>query len=293
MAEQLAELTSLRGKSSAKLQMLSHRLERDATAFEECLPRLTAMRAVHSRQLHDVMHLLSSERIRQEVSRMQSDSEASLFRLGAGRAFAQLGQRLHGLFDAAEIGVAEIDQMLAASHRQMNAEFGFALAAAPKPALAAYRRELRRIETAYGQYFGLTKIWRLSERGFLAQFLQVLLSRLRVVFENAAVEVELWGKTSTTQMESQLRERRRGLLARRDAFNRIQMAGGELERRIKEVETQDDHLQQVEARVAEAMDGLRILAATGPRPGAAQGPDAGPRLELVHSSDGLASRGAA
>jgi hypothetical protein len=293
LAEQLAELTSLRGKSSAKLQMLSQRQQRDAAAFEECLPKLTAMRAVHARQLAEVMQLLSSERVRQEVSRMQTDADASLFRLGAKRAFAQLGQRLHGLIDAAEVGIGEIDQMLAAGHRQMNAEFGFALASAAKPSLAGCRRELRRIETAYGQYFGLTKIWRLSERGFLAQFLQVLLSRLRVVFENAAVDVELWGKASTMQMETQLRERRRGLFARRDAFSRIQVAGGELERRIDEVQAQDEHLQRVEQRIAKVTDGLRVLAAAGPRSPSAAAVEPGPRLELVHSAESTVSRGAA
>ena len=295
MAEQLAELQSLRGKSSAKLQMMSRRLQHDASAFEECLPRLTAMRAVHSRQLSNVMHQLSSDCVRQEVARMQSDSEASLFRLGAGRAFEQLGARLHELFDAAEAGVLEIDQMLAASHRQMNAEFGFALAAAPKPALGAYRRELRRIEAAYGKYFGVTRLWRLSERGFLAQFIQVLLSRLRVVFENAAVEVELWGKTTTTQLESQLRERRRGLHSRRDAFSRIELAGDELERRIVEVQSHDGHLRLVHDRIAEAVDGLRILAATGPRGEGATGnaEATGPRLELVRSQEATGSRGAA
>lgn len=297
LADQLAELGSLRGKSSSKLLMMSSRFQREAAAFEECLPRLTATRAVHSRLLQSVMRDLSSERVRLEVSRMQADSEASLFRLGAGKAFAQLGQRLAGLVDRAEKSIEEIDQMLAASHRQMNAEYGFALSAAPKPALTNYRRELKRIEAAYGRYFGLTKLWRLSERGFLGQFLQVLLSRLRVVFESAAVEVELWGKTCTAQLESQLRERRRALHSRRDAFSRIQMAGDELERRIHEVEAQSAHLLQLGERVVESVDGLRILAATVPRASAtgldADAPEAAPRLALVHTTSPHASRGAA
>ncbi len=294
MADQMAELSALRGKSAGRLQMMSLRFEHDADAFEACLPRLTAMRAVHSKHLGQVMHQLSSERVRQEVKHMQVASEGSLFRIGAGKAFAQLAQRLQSLFDVAEAGVEEIDQMLAASHRSLNAEFGFALAAAPKPSLAAYRRELQRIEVSYSQYFGVTKLWRLSERGFLAQLLQVLLSRLRVVFENAASEVELWSKTTTTQMESQLRERRSALHARRDAFNRIQMAGDELERRIQEVQTQDTHIEQVGDRIAEAVDALRILATTVPTPQPSHGAvDASPRLELVHSAENLASRGAA
>ena len=284
MAEQLAELAALRGKSATKLQMMARRLDRDAAAFEECLPRLTAMRAVLGRMLAQVAHQLSSERLRTEVGRMRSDSEASVLRLGAGRAFAQLGRRLHALFDEAETGVTEIDQMLAGSHRQLNAEFGFALSTGPKPALAAYRRELERIESAYGTYFGITKVWRLSDRAFLGQFIQVLLSRLRVVFENAAVEVELWAKTATTQMESQLRERRRSVNARREALGRIQVAEGELEHRIREVEEQIDHLRQVEARVRDMVDSLRVLAASGTRqPPAEATVEPAPRLELVHS----------
>ena len=294
MADQLAELSSLRGKSAARLQMMNLRFERDAEGFEACLPRLTAMRAVHSKHMGQVLHHLSSERVRQEVKHMQSASESSLFRVGAGKAFTQLAQRLQALFDSAEAGVDEIDQMLAASHRALNAEFGFSLAAAPKPSLASYRRELQRVEASYSQYFGVTKLWRLSERGFLSQLLQVLLSRLRVVFENAAVEVELWSKTSTTQMESQLRERRRALISRRDAFTRIQLAGDELERRIQEVQAQDSHLEQVGERIAEAVDGLRILAATIPSPQANSGAgEASPRLELVHRADSQSNRGAA
>ncbi|MBI5259281.1 MAG: dynamin family protein [Burkholderiales bacterium] len=291
VTEQLLDLRALRGKSSSKLQLMSRRFESDATAFEQCMPRLAALRAVQSRQLREVLHMLSSDRVRAEIARMQSDSESSFFKLGAGKAFTQLGQRLRTLFDDADKSIEELDQMLAATHRQLNADFGFSLGAAPKPTLDGYRRELQRIEASYSRYFGFTKLWRLSEPGFLSQFLQVLLSRLRVVFESAAVEIELWSKASTSQMESQLRERRRSLQHRREAFTRIQAAEGELEQRISEVEAQDQRLQQTAERIDAAVDQLRILAASPPRHDASA--DAAPRLSLVHSATGQVSRGAA
>jgi hypothetical protein len=293
VTEQLLDLRGLRGKSGTKLQMISRRFEADAKAFEQCMPRLAAMRAVQMRQLREVQRLLSSERVREETTRMQTDSEASFFKLGAGKAFARLGERLRALVDAAEVGIAELDQMLGATHRQLNADFGFSLAASPKPALDDTRRELKRIEDSYSRYFGITKLWRLSEPGFLAQFQQVLLSRLRVVFESAAVEVELWSKGSSAQLESQLRERRRSLKQRRDAYQRIQAAEGELEQRITEVEAQDQRLQQASDRIEAAVDALRILAASPPRADAAAEPGTHPRLSLVRSAAGQASRGAA
>lgn len=293
VTEQLLDLRGLRGKSGTKLQMISRRFEADAKSFEQCMPRLAAMRAVQMRQLREVQRLLSSERVREETTRMQSDSEASFFKLGAGKAFARLGERLRALVDKAEAGIAELDQMLDATHRQLNADFGFSLAASPKPALDDTRRELKRIEDSYSRYFGITKLWRLSEPGFLAQFQQVLLSRLRVVFESAAVEVELWSKGSSAQLESQLRERRRSLKQRRDAYQRIQAAEGELEQRITEVEAQDQRLQQASDRIEAAVDALRILAASPPRADAPAEPGTHPRLSLVRSGAGQASRGAA
>jgi hypothetical protein len=293
VTEQLLDLRGLRGKSGAKLQLISRRFEADAEAFEQCMPRLAAMRAVQMRQLRDVQRLLSSERVREETQRMQADSESSFFKLGAGKAFAQLGERLRALVDSAETALAELDQMLAASQRQLNADFGFSLSGSPKPGLDGTRRELKRIEDSYSRYFGITKLWRLSEPGFLAQFQQVLLSRLRVVFESASVEVELWSKGASAQLESQLRERRRSLKQRREAYQRIQAAEGELEQRILEVESQEQRLQQAVERIDAAVDALRILAASPPRAETAADQAAAPRLSLVRSMAGQASRGAA
>jgi hypothetical protein len=290
VAEQLAELRSLRGKSGARLAQLSGRFERDATEFEACSPRLAALQAVQARQMRAVMSCLSSDRVREEVARLQRDSESSLLRLGAARAFAQMNERLQALLTRAALEVDEIDLMLAAGHARLNAEFGFSLATAPKPSLDGYQRELLRIESGYSRYFGLLQVWRLSQRGFLEQFLRMLLSRLRVVFESAAVEIELWSKTAGTQMANQLRERRRTLTHRREAFQRIQAAEGELERRIGEFEVQDERLQQQASQIAAQVDALRILASSPPSADASQG---APKLALVRPAAGQTTRGAA
>jgi hypothetical protein len=233
---------------------------------------------------------LSGDRVRDEVDAMHRDSEASLFRLGASKAFAQLCARMRALIDGADDAVGEIDLMLAASYRDLNAEFGFALRTSRQPSLDGHRRQLQRIEAGYSRHFGLTRLWRLSESGFLEQFLLVLQSRLRVVFESAATEVETWSKSASAQMESQLRERRVGLQNRREAFQRIQSAEGELERRIAEVEVQDSHWLRLAGRIEVDVEALRALAFSTPRSGVGE---TGPRLTLVHPLPARKSRGAA
>jgi acyl-CoA reductase-like NAD-dependent aldehyde dehydrogenase len=105
------------------------------------------------------------------------------------------------------------------------------------------------IERSYERYLGLSQALRLSEPGFIEQFRRMLLSKLRVVFENAGGELDMWSRNASAQVDAQLRERRRAFRRRREALERIQVAAGELEARLAELKLQDERLHQTESRV--------------------------------------------
>jgi hypothetical protein len=260
-AEQLLELRGLRGKSSGKLQRMLDRVEVEAAEFERCTARLAALRSVQMRQLREMTARLSNETLRREVGLLQSETAGRPFNIGGKNAFGGLLERLRGVLTAAEQRADEMRQMLQASFTQLNTEFGFALVVSPSPALEAYRRELTLIQDNYSRYFGFHQAWRMSQPGFAEQFRRMLLSKLRVVFENAGAELELWSKASSGQIEMQLRERRRGFARRRDSLERVQSAAGELELRIAEVQQQEDHLvhliSRIEAQAANAVAAAR------------------------------------
>ncbi|WP_280154362.1 dynamin family protein [Piscinibacter sp. XHJ-5] len=266
LAEQMLELRGIRGKSSAKVRLMLKRVEEETAEFETCTSRLQALRVVHSRMLKDTLIGLSSDRLREEVAQMQSEMSASLLNLGAKKAFMGLCKRLRALLDSAQAGGNEIRDMLGASFAKLNAEFGFALSLQKGPDLERYTRELELIERNYVQYLGLTQALRLSQPKFMEQFRRMLVSKLRVVFENASGEIELWSKGASAQVDSQLRERRRGFRRRREALERIQNAAGELEQRIAEIESQDQRLHQFIARVGELASGLREFSESQPMP---------------------------
>jgi hypothetical protein len=248
-AEQLLELRGLRGKSGAKLRMMVERVDLEMADFERCTSRLQALRAVQQKILRTVLAALSSEVLRSELAAMQSAMGARIFNLGARAAFDTLMTRLHTSIERAQTQAEELRQMLEASFRQLNTEFGFAFSLGPVPDLHGFRAELDLIAQGYSRYLGLSQAWRLAAPGFAEQFRRLLLSRLRVVFENAAGELELWSKSATSQVEVQLGERRRGFQRRREALQRVQAAAGELEQRIAEVQGQDDHLAGMLARL--------------------------------------------
>ncbi|MDO8419632.1 MAG: dynamin family protein, partial [Rubrivivax sp.] len=85
----------------------------------------------------------------------------------------------------------------------------------------------------------------------------------RVVFENAAGELELWSKGASSQVELQLRERRRTYARRSEALQRVQVAASELEQRIAEVQAQDEHLALARARIDMLADEAMATAREG------------------------------
>jgi len=280
-AEQLQELRGLGGKSAARLRLVSGRLDAEGADFERCAPKLAALRAVLTRQLQEVLDGLASEPLQAEVQRMQGDSARSLLGLGATSAYAALGRRLQALLQQAEQRAGEIEQMLQASQRALNAEFGFMLSSDACPSLASFVRELSRIEDSYSRYIGVTQVWRLAQPGFADRFSHMLLSRLRVVFEGAANHIEHWARAASNQIDDQLRDRRAALKHRREAHHRIQSAEQGLTQGIADLVAEDTRLASLADRLAADADGLRILAATPP---ASTGADRTQHLQLVRGA---------
>jgi Dynamin family len=264
LAEQTLELRGLRGKNNAKVRVMIKRIDAETSEFEECTTLLQAMRAVHGRMLKDILVDLSSDRVREEVAEMQASMGASILHLGAKKAFVALCERLRALLAAAQRRNGEIREMLGASFARLNAEFGFGLALGKPLEFERFTSELQLIESNYVQYLGLTLALRLAQPKFMEQFRRMLISKLRVVFENASSELELWNKAVSAQVDSQLRERRKAFKRRRETLEKIQTAAGELEARIDEIDTQDQRLVEFQTRTSELAEELREQAFATP-----------------------------
>lgn len=263
VAEQLLELRGLRGKSAAKVRTMLERVDGEVLEFDQCIAKLQAMRAVHTRMLKEALLELASDRLREHVDQMQASIRGSLLQLGARRAFLALCGQLRERLGHAEERGREIHAMLEASFTSLNAEYGFSLAAGSPPDLGRFAQDLDLIERNYVQYLGLTQALKLTQTRFLEQFRRMLVSRLRVVFESASVELELWNKTASTQIDAQLRDRRRAFKRRRDALERIQSAAGELEARLLELEAQEQHTRELQQRLGELLHAARAQLEVG------------------------------
>ena len=263
-AEQLLELRGLRGKSGARVRTLLERVQADADEFERCVARLTALRAVQSRMLRDTQNALSSDRIRAEVRALQAALDTGWLHLGARQAFLGMLDKLRHALSDADVTTGEAREMLQGTFRQLNTEFGFSLSVPLPPELNNYRDELVAIERGYNRYFGLSETLRMASAAFKERFVRMLVSKLRIVFESAGRDIELWHQGASAQMEAQLRDRRRSFRKRRESLERIQQAAGELEERVGDVERQTVRIEALLEDVALRCETLAVIARRGP-----------------------------
>ena len=251
LAEQMDELRGLKGKNSSVIKHMRTRIELEQTEFDASGARIQAIRSVHLKLLREVFNLLATPTLKTELVELTYTLKQPGIKFGVKKAYGQTFSRLRDALRQAESTSGEIHNMLVASFKQLNAEFGFSLQAPNAPKLTGYERDLHQIERSHLQYLGVTNVIRLSQPDFSERLVRALSSRLRVVYESALGEVELWNKSAAAQLDAQLRERRRTFSRRIEAIERIQGAATGLDERMGEIDVQEVSLNALDTKLTE------------------------------------------
>ncbi|HET8744578.1 MAG TPA: dynamin family protein, partial [Ramlibacter sp.] len=251
LAEQMVELRGLRGKNMSVIRHMRARIEQEQADFDASGARIHAVRSVHLKLLRDVFNILGTAALKAEMTELTDALRQPGLKLGVRKAYAKTFDRLRdGLRKAARVS-DEIQTMLTGTFRQLNAEYGFSLQAPREPELARYERDLDLVERSHNQYLGVSNALRLAQPEFADRLVRALATRLRVIYESALGEVELWNKSAAAQLDAQLRERRRNFGRRLEAIERIQQAASGLDDRIAEIEAQEVALDQLDLKLIE------------------------------------------
>ncbi len=256
LVEQIQELEGLRGKNAGVIKQMRLRIEQEQADFDASGAKIQAVRSVHLRLLKDLFAMLSASHLKAEVSTLGKALKQPGIKLGVRRAYNNTFDRLRSDLIKADRMADEIQSMLEGSFKSLNAEYGFSLQAPTSPKLVQYARDLDLIEKSHLQYLSLGNALRLAQPEFAERLARALMSRLRVVYDTAVNEVELWNKSAAAQLDAQLRERRRNFGRRIEAVSRIQQAAGGLDERIRELEAQQAELQSLDAKLSELTDHL-------------------------------------
>ncbi|WP_421954403.1 dynamin family protein [Polaromonas sp.] len=251
LAEQMDELRGLRGKNASVIKHMRSRIEQEQAEFDTSGAKIHAVRSVHLKLLREVFNLLSTPTLKGELAELTHALKQPGIKLGVKKAYGQAFSRLREGLQKSQVISGEIHSMLVGSFKQLNAEFGFSLQAPKEPELVRFGHDLDLIERSHLQYLGVGNILKLSQPDFSERLVRALSTRLRVVFESALGEVELWNKSAASQLDAQLRERRRNFGRRLEAIERIQSAASGLDERIAEIDVQEVALNELDNKLTE------------------------------------------
>jgi len=268
LAEQMDELRGLKGKNASVIKHMLSRVEQEQTEFDTSGAKIHAVRSVHLKLLREVFNLLGTPALKTELTELTYTLKQPGIKFGVRKAYGQTFSRLREALRKAESTSGEIHTMLVASFKQLNAEFGFSLQAPRAPELVRYENDLDQIKRSHLQYLGVTNIIKLSQPDFSERLVRALSTRLRVVYESALGEVELWNKSAAAQLDAQLRERRRSFGRRIEAIERIQSAASGLQERIGEIDLQEAGLNALDSKLTELTSYLAGTPVTTTEPGA-------------------------
>ena len=251
LAEQMDELRGLKGKNALVIKHMRTRIEQEQTEFDTSGAKIHAVRSVHLKLLREVFNLLGTPTLKTELVELTYTLKQPGIKFGVKKAYSQTFGRLRGALQEAQTISGEIHTMLVASFKQLNAEFGFSLQAPKAPELTRFENDLSLIERSHLQYLGVSNVLKLSQADFSERLVRALATRLRVVYETALGEVELWNKSAASQLDAQLRERRRNFGRRIEAIERIQSAASGLDERIQEIDVHEQELNVLDNKLTE------------------------------------------
>lgn len=248
--DQMLELRGLRGKNANVIAGMRLRVEQEQREFDASEKRIQALRAVHQRMRHEAALLLRGNGdMPREFAVLLQALERPGLKLGARRAYDEAFAGVTARIAQAQDAAREIQAMLEASFRQLNAEHAFSLQVAPAPSLGPQVREIESVAQSHAHHAGLGNAFRLSQPQFAGRLVRALASRVQVVLDDAAAELENWSRAVAAPVDAQLRERRQGFVRRLEAIDRIQQAASGLGERVAELEAQTAELTELEAQV--------------------------------------------
>jgi hypothetical protein len=236
IAEQLGELSALRGKNQDVVEHMMERVREEKELFERGLQRYTALRTVFADQTNKLQECIGLDALRTNAGRTRREIEASPFTRGVRGAMNNFFATIRNDFGEAARQSGEIHEMMQAMYARVAKEHGLERFAPPPFSLLKYQKEIDRLERAYNQHFNT--LWNMVSKAKFAlmkRFFETIASRVKHVYDIANRDAESWLKSVMAPLETQVKEHHLQLRRRLESIKRIHRASGELEERIAEL----------------------------------------------------------
>jgi hypothetical protein len=142
LAEQIMELTGLQGKNASVIKHMRTRIATEQSEFDQGGSKIHAVRSVHFKLLRDVFDILGARSLKGEMGQLTTALMQKGIKLGVKKSYGETFDRLRVNLNRVQAITGEIQSMLGATFKQLNAEYGFSLQPPVEPQMAIYLKDL-------------------------------------------------------------------------------------------------------------------------------------------------------
>ncbi len=236
VAEQLSELSDLRGKNQSVIEYMMRKVRAEKNEFEKGLQRYYAVRSVFSQLTNNLYSYLGMDALRDETRRTRESMLEAAFTKNLRDAMKSFFRHVRANLGKSAGEVAEISKMMEAMYERFSTEHGMKLAAPAPFSLLRYEKEINRLEEGFNAHFNtLLNMVTHAKRGLTQRFFETVATQVRRTFELINRDADHWLRAVMAPLETQVREHQLQLKRRLESVKRIHQATDTLEDRVREL----------------------------------------------------------
>lgn len=236
IAEQLLELSELRGKNQGVIEYMMLKVKSEKDEFEKGLQRYYAVRSVFSQLTNNLYSHLGMDALRDETRRTRETMLEARFTKNLRDAMRNFFRHVRANMEKSAGEIAEITKMMEAMYERFSTEHGMKLAAPAPFSLLRYEKEVNRLEEGFNTHFNtLLNMVTHAKRGLTQRFFETVALQVRHIFELINRDADHWLRAVMSPLETQVREYQLQLRRRLESVKRIHQATDTLEDRIREL----------------------------------------------------------
>jgi len=250
-AYQKAQIQSVVGKSAQNLKMMLNRLTSEQQEVAEAGKQFGSLQVACLAGIGRALARISTPSLKARINAMGKTFNGSLLKLGLRQSYEDTFTALTNNLEACDAELTRLYSDLCLKIRAMNTQQGFAIALVPAPKLDNFVDKLANTRLSHLHHLEFGNSWRLMSKDHMQRVLQTLLMQVRVIFESAHADIDVWAQSTVQVLQTEFTERERSLAKRVTSISSVQGSSEDAEAQIA---TLDAQLEAIKAQ------GKRLVA---------------------------------
>ena len=255
-ADQKAQIQSVVGKSAQNLKMMLTRMTVEKQEVTEAGKQFERLQDVCLAGIGRALACISTPSLKAQIHAMGKTFNGSLLKMGLRQSYEDAFATLTNNLETCEAELTRLYSDLVLKIKNMNTQHGFAIALVPAPKLASFADKLANTRLSHLHHLEFGNSWRLMSRDHLQRVLQTLFVQVRVIFESAHADIEVWAQSTVQVLQTELMERERSLAKRMTSVSSVQGSSSDADAQIAALDAQLEAIKAQGRRLVALSKGL-------------------------------------